>query len=879
MMMKLKQFIAIFLSLSILPLFSIQYTNADEEYTTARTVICQTTDERAEYYLEGLGIDTQFKTKEFITRGEFAALIVEVSYNDIDYRSDEAIFEDVSLDYEYADDIYFACKMGIVSKNNVFRPDDYIKPEEALTMAINALGYSFMAKQNGGYPVGYLMTAASTGLSKNVVTSAQTFSGTDALTVLYNMLNIDVINASIQGGKIVYTKEANTTILTERYGLTSIEGVITANSYSDLNGNQKISSKRFIKIDGREFKYERDAYDLLGMRVIAYFDEEDNAVIVCPIFNEVVDSNNVYDFSGNLLKCEDGDNIKQFKFDKSFCFIYNGRAYPYYTVDDIKNINGGIRLIDNDSDGDYDVVSVTDIEYMTVTTIDRYDKKMYGKAINIEFISFDEEKTIVDFYRHDVDGSQRISVNDIFVDDVVALKISKDKAVGRVEVCSAEIYGEITEMETGYITVDGQKYEVSDYFKNYSKATVGINGTFKLGLMGELLTLNTAADSEFLYGYIIRTDRDDKDIFGDSLYVKMIDEEGNIVNYKLANKLMIDGKWLKISKKSDTDVSKIRQRQLIRYKLGDNVITAIDTAYNATSIDEESNNTNDCLIKYHSLEKAIYKGQLKSFLRFYVSGATKVFVVPDLSVSDVEDEDFGIGDISYFGGKDTTINKLDVFDFDSNGIPNIIVCYDSYSMTIDNSSPFGVVEKITTAWNEEQDMSCYKLSIWLDGVFKDYYVDPDVDAQLIKSTGKMIAEGDIVGFVLKNGMIKKLDIYYDADSDVNDFTDKGISEYVKYDSSFNIQRAFVKASIYRKRGDNYIISWTKNSNGNGYDYSLDSLRTVAIGNSTSIVVVDKTVHPIYKDEVLDYYSASDNADVAVFVQGYWSCSNVIIYRR
>ena len=109
-----------------------------------------------------------------------------------------------------------------------------------------------------------------------------------------------------------------------------------------------------------------------------------------------------------------------------------------------------------------------------------------------------------------------------------------------------------------------------------------------------------------------------------------------------------------------------------------------------------------------------------------------------------------------------------------------------------------------------------------------------------------------------------------------EFTEAGAA-LVASDSSFAKQKSYALASIYRVMGDNYFISWVKN--GGNYDYSFENLRTIQLGNAANIIVCDKTLHPIFRDEINDKYSSGNAADEAIFVQGYWYCDTIIIYRR
>ena len=79
-------------------------------------------------------------------------------------------FPDIESDYWANGFINTAVTHGLVIGDDTgnFRPEDKIKFSEVVTILIRVLGYESQAKANGGYPIGYITTASSIGLSKGV---------------------------------------------------------------------------------------------------------------------------------------------------------------------------------------------------------------------------------------------------------------------------------------------------------------------------------------------------------------------------------------------------------------------------------------------------------------------------------------------------------------------------------------------------------------------------------------------------------------------------------------------------------------------------------------------------------------------------------------
>lgn len=875
--MNYKRFISAILSICMLPAISIVKASAQSN-EIVRYVVYDKEEDRALHFLKELGVETDFKDNETVTRGQFTSLLVNLAYNEDHNTKGENIFEDVTDECEYMSDIYFAYNRGIISKNNIFRPYDDITYAEAVTMATVALGYRIAAQNNGDYPYGYTKCASDIGLTDNVRKAASDkLSGLDVVFLLYNMLDIDFMTASF-AEDAGYSVQIGSTILTERYNLKKIEGEVTSTVYSDLSGNSTIVDNH-IKIDGVPFEYEGDAWDLLGMKVVAYIDD-DKALIVCPVHNEILEADKAVDYDPVLfrLELEDGDRTKTVKLDSSFCFIYNGVAYPLYEKTDFTDINGSIKLVDNDGDRLYDVAFVYDVEYMKVSQINALDKVIYGNGVSRDSISFDEDSRIK-FYKKD-ETEVEISPLDIVKDNIIALTISKDGKVGKVSVINNEFSGKIEAIDSDYIRIDGYDYKRSSHLNKYYTPTVGSKATFVLGLLDDIVLYEMEEIIGYRYGYLIKVKQDTDN---ESFLLTIFTENGEVEKFECAEKVLIDGKQTKLYKAWAnsavplTDESNVTKRQLIKYKLNEGLITAIDTVSDAkkttNSLKRITDNSNDCLLRYYDRIDTNYKsdGNMYTFLRFYINSQTKIFTVPKWNVTTVENLDFSLTDMSSLKNDKSYI--IDAYDFDENGVPQVVVVYSDDVSNLNQSSDYGIVEKVKAVWNEELGL-CQSISIWAYGKCSVYYIEDEN-----KNLTNQIGAGDLVRYVQKNGIIKELTVDFDADT--MDFTSASVrSDFVRGDAGFNKNRSYSLASVYHKTDTHYVVSWT--NSGGVWDYSLDKLRSIPLrtGNSSTgiILVEDKKVRSLYPDEVIDYCSAGSKADRILLIQAYWQAANIVIYR-
>ena len=925
--MKHKRFLSAILGICLLQTAAVPKISAESNGITT-SVVYENDEDKAVCFLEGIGVDTGFKNEETITRGQFTSLLMNVAFDEQFTPSNESVFDDVPKDYEYYSDIYFAYNEQIISKNNVFRPMDNIKFAEAVTMATTALGYGFIAKDDGGYPYGYTKCASNIGLSKHIYSASDDeLSGEEVLLLLYNMISVDFMVQNFSQGGASYSVKSNSNILTSRYKLGKINGIVTATVHSDLGGESSVKDDN-IKINGVNFEFDGDSIDLLGMKVTAYVNSDGKAVIVCPTNNKILEvdkaENCITDGSTvTAIEVENGSRTKTIKLDSAYSYIYNGAAYNAsmaQVVTDLTSVQGHIKLVDNNGDGKYDVVFVYDVEYMEVGQLDYVGGKIYGAiyggASARNSISFDEESHIR-FY----DGETEIEPYDIQSGDILAIMVARNRAdgtevkVGRVEIAKNDVYGTVEMVDTDIVVIGGVEFKRNRCYN----PSVGTTAVFKIGILNDIIDGNVNDTRDYRYGYLIETKLDRRT---DTHSLRIFTEDGEFVKYDCAEKVNLNGTRVRPSRDWVTAVEPLLydpittnfKRQLVKYKVKEGSITAIDTideAVPANGLKQTINDSNDCLLRYYNGIvigfKAATGNSLNSFMRFPINAQTLIFQVPaggipatinknevsltlDTTTTDVEDADFSIMPLSMLDS-DKKDYVLDAYDFDENGVPKVIVIYGSATTF---SETYGVIDKITSIWHEDFG-SVREVRIWRS---KDecstYYLEEEkIDliqnpASAAAPTGELTA-GDIVRFTERNSIIQGIKRVFDAS--YKDFTSEASSNILNTNSSaisstnigvmkdaLTSTGRYSYASIYKKSGDTIIFTTTKNADGT-WNYSLPNLLSTVLYNTATILLVENNkVKRIYQDEIRDYYSAGGAADEFVLNQGYWFSGFIVIFR-
>ena len=107
----------------------------------------------------------------FVTRAEFAQFVAKAL--NMQYGSQEVLFSDIPAGSFYLSSVNALVSAGILSLPHdlKFNPDNEIKYEEAVKMAVCAAGYGELANTKGGYPEGYIAVASEVGILDDVKVS------------------------------------------------------------------------------------------------------------------------------------------------------------------------------------------------------------------------------------------------------------------------------------------------------------------------------------------------------------------------------------------------------------------------------------------------------------------------------------------------------------------------------------------------------------------------------------------------------------------------------------------------------------------------------------------------------------------------------------
>ena len=535
--------------------------------------------------------ESGFEEYKAVTRGELSEIIVNLG-NASAAKAYRKYFTDMEADTEYADAISALANMGIVNGtgNSCFYPEQNATYDQAIKMIVYLLGYKHAAEKASDPMNECIKIAAQLGVTDKISAGPEdTLTQGMILSLCYNALDskmlIDENQDLIKGD----------TLLKERFEIDKADGIVSANYKTSLNSPKSTVSEEYVKIGGEEYRDSTGlAADMLGMHIQIYYrDEKDDRVIksifatnknqVMEVKSKDLDTDSVR-FNYNTVIYTDANGREQrVKLDSNADIIYNGRACLDVTLDLLKPSTGTMRFVDNNNDGNADVVFITEYENYVVQSVNEeniYDK--YSKRLSLEDVDIIE---IEGMY-----GSQ-MTLAQISEWNVLSVAKSKDGEIIHIICLNDPVTGSIQAIQHSddktELTVDGETFAVADSFlqalsegeKEAKEPEVGRRGTFYLDKDEKIAAIRYDGESQWQYGFLFdaRVDENTEESF-----FKIMSDKTGEKSYVGASKMSID-------KIACSNIEKIKERlgissekfkpMLIKFALdGDGKVSGIDTA-------------------------------------------------------------------------------------------------------------------------------------------------------------------------------------------------------------------------------------------------------------------------------------------------------------
>lgn len=493
--------------------------------------------------------------------------------------------------------------------------------------------------------------------------------------MLCNMLETRTVNVTYTGAKMSVAL-SKYDYLEDVMDMEYINGIVQTVRYSSIKEDEGTEYNRIV-IDGIAYECDIDNFDeYIGMKVKALVHHTDDGDRVLVLFDKgkaiEISADDIEECTANRIKYAYGRTTKTVSLSGGADVLYNFSLLKDWTADDLNITQGRLVLIDNNNDGNYDVVKIEEYKsmYVFASSIDAEKiSNSEGQSISISklieknYPIFDKGKVITP------ENIPRNSVATYYLDksgEVVRIYFNNEIAAGTV--------GSF-DLSENTVMLEGNEYSYTDEIENeITKLSPGTSITVNINIYGEIAYFQVAKDS-YMYGYMTTFFSDDG---GSTMSAKIFTQANEFTVYDVASKLNLNGSSMSAEKAFAYNLNtglwdeagKISQ--IVKYKVNkDGKITSLRTAANYdVGQPERLLKGKDGVYTYHSGMKTI-TGDTRC------NDLTKVFLIPtDLN----ETTKYKYGGPEVLTGEDITCQ---IYDIDEDRYAGVIVArIDPYGSTM-----------------------------------------------------------------------------------------------------------------------------------------------------------------------------------------------------
>lgn len=540
---------------------------------------------------------------------------------------------------EQGDAETIARTIGMIDATEEYSGSCSITVEKACELAVITLGYKPLLGDDGNY----MQKASQLGIADGIIAKgADKLRADVAVEILYNMIEaepmVKVYGSELNHG---YSIAYDSNLLYLNRDIYEVKGVVTGTAITSLFGEEYIAGKDCISIEDVSYVVGTSKYDsLLGKTVVAYVQEDSSGVMRALAVHELVGKNETVTVNcediidiGNRISYinyyNDSDRSKRLNITVSPRVIYNGKFLEQYTEDDFRH--GVLELIDNNSDGKFDVIKVSAYETVVVEAVDLLSmviKNRYRYSGCIEELSLDTQEQDILYNIYDANGNAT-NISAIKTDNVLSVMRSRDGYLVDIYIADGTtacgIVGEVDYQES-FAVIEGTEYDLSEDFEKMiadsgRSIKLGSSYTFMLDYFGRIAYVKETNLNN--YYVLLNVYPDD---FGEDYCAVYMDMNGDWYTSSIAQKVRIDGVRPQMSLQDAMNNLKNELPEVLIFEFNnDKKITSIDKAGNYTA----TNETDFCKIPS---KKYTYRGDDRYFHSgndiVYLEDNAKVIVFP-----------------------------------------------------------------------------------------------------------------------------------------------------------------------------------------------------------------------------------------------------------
>ncbi len=584
------------------------------------------------------------------------------------YNADAPVNSEDFVQYAYRLKGVEISDVSAIAESYGLDADSSVTSMKAVEIVLDAIDYGNAVFAYGN---SYIKMAESVGLLNGTgisTTSVTTVTYDNMVMLFYNALNLNALEYSFAGSY----SERDETVMEYYLDVYKSKGVVNANSLVAIDGGEttandsvriddKVYLKGYTTVDALigtyvDFYYRDD--DINGEDTIAWIETNTSKTTSLTVYG-----NDVTEVTESIIYYDEGSKNKTAKLDGDVVIIYNGKTVTDGAVglEAVSSPNAETRFIDNDSTGKYNIAIIYDYVYYYIdaVTSDTYTVSDYTSQTSIELNSeYADDITVYE-------NGAAADLSAVTVGKIAAVSISLDGTVIRVEILTGTVSGEITAVDSDYVTISGEKCLISPSYAG-DELSIGKYGTFYFDRYGRVVRCAGMKESSSQYGYLLTYYNDGDPEDGD-YYAKIFTAEGTTEIFAVQKNITLDG-----TKRSASNAAEyIEKKQLITYKLNSaNKITRIDMPNkNYVGVDDS---TNDFSLHFKGSGK-YRKNNMCFNSKYLIDSTTPIFLIPQSG----EVKDYAI--IYASSLTNNTTYDISVYDIDDYMYASCIVMKENFT--------------------------------------------------------------------------------------------------------------------------------------------------------------------------------------------------------
>ena len=723
---------------------------------------------------------SRFNPKNTLTRAESAAIILRLTENNSatekKYVTGSALSEKLNIvktdglfSNGYASKDDFKNIISQIGGEYHDGGEDGITLIEAATCALELLGYGPLANVTGMY----MKYADRIELLKDMgkVNQSENLTPVQLMKLVDNILLARVYDMkAVDNDKIVYDQDD--TYLYKQFSIRKNEGVLNATDKSSMQGSFCLD-KDFIEIDTEKYKTKFNCSTLLGYKVAAYYDCDNEIILYVEAISNKnrlmkIDARDVDYITKNTIvyipKGTTGsrkENISDY-----MPVLVNGTFRGYLNTVDTESITperGSLTLIDNDNDGTYDCLSIVKYDLYVVDSVNKAK----------HFITFKNKSAGLQFSNDDADIACTVRMNDEEMEfeeikewDVLAVLYSDNTDGNKyyeINVIRRTLTGEFSGITDDSIFIDGKEYDLTTEFSRKQIMT-GKEYTFLFAGEDDIIWYKDA--DSYRYGYLYKAGKND---MKKQYLIKLVNDKGEAETIEFAKRVKYNDKW----SNSDSvyaelvDEDNAAKQQMIKYCLNDDStlrsLYTVQTVYSDADIPDKD-------IFFSKTEKASRYEHINTygFLYSMASGSTTFFINGNDEV--LSEDNISVGKMS---GTSDSSYMCEFFDVDNIGQAKAAIFYRENSSISDTVPQACFVDKVNYGTDENGNSGMFlSYYYYFDGTYKREFIEEDKKVSNAGfyqyfsdeaiSSMKDLERGDIVQLSKNNeGSITSFRVLYD----------------------------------------------------------------------------------------------------------------------